>query len=1424
MTIPIAPWAVGMGAGTPSNPWVAVTSPATGKTYYVPPGSVSDYYAQYNQPAPAPVSSPTPTVNQEAANLWVTNPELAAQQYEQGLPAALEPYPITMPPPSPTPAHTPSPTLTTQQVSYAPPQTLPDGTVISPSWYPDPSAIPPGIQTVPVSGIGVYPQGQTPALTPQGTWQPIPTSPILAPPITMPTPPSLEAYMVGDNQYNLLAIAEAGKDNPELLAVAKTTFPTADWIYLEYAAKLPLDVKIWEDLTPTQQQFYRPMMDISITEYNQLLAQADQGDSFAKMKLLTVSGISPLKVSLAEYKGLGEGGKKYVTPQPSGWAEKLAYFPTYVSNELAKQAERAKVFYSTAPLPPGIKQVTETGVAIVTTAGIGLITMPLLPAMAIQNPSGTLGGMKDFIVNAAKGTAKGDPWAIGEMLVIAAPIALPMAKGIVAGVRHGGMTVSTLIGGGTLPSALKTGRISSIDITLPKIFDRMVTEAEAVTKDQSVYNAIFKSGLTEAQQIAEVGKRLNPQTKVVYDWYMKVIDEASDYRVPKEMIRDVNLAEVESIPQVSANALKQTLWTTYKNDIEIHGSFADWLQTKGIKGAKPAADIDINISTKSSLTVPELQKTLLDDITNTYGANNVRIKGAAIEVYLEGKWTKALDIHKEGTFGEMAYQWKPKEPMEIDGVKIQSLNEQIYRRGEQIVNPGVGGARGLMGPKAAGRAWRVKDYQRFDVAVTAIAEGQRILGQQLNLQHYIDRANRLEWQLDALHGLPRGKPLPIEWGEGQFWQGEFVGMIGELQKAGLKGAGKVTGDVGWYSEANPFLIKTGAGVLDVRLSPSAKVMPNVLYTATPNIKLWVDSFLQKQAEALKTGKPVENYVEVGGKMYNATIGQWIDAPSKVLFASQEAAFNYLFDLTNGKIPKEAGVIAIKIAESDIGSIINPAFRVTYDVAKKGILKKEFVAEPKVLDEMTVQAGSKLFGTAPNEFSQRSGITRGEIGETWTYEPRTQTRIPVVWLATESAKRAGYGAPTIAQIRTLNRMALWNAVTNILEPHLPKKMTVKWESARKIPSEGFVQFFQEKWRWQGKEGEALKQFIKEEGQKYSDEIRNTIKREDYTSDVAYEKAITDKIATDMAKDYGKALEESGVKKYLETAKDLEKLDETYVIELNKIAKDLGLSLMSTTQKPEITELTKKTEISPKLEVAEKPSVDDYLFPTEKERQEWDLRETEPSLGKIEPIEEPAEKEKVDIFPEEPIEEIPPEEEPPFEKTPIEETPIIETMLETTPKTEITKETIEIIPPYKEKPPKTESQLEGLPYEGALTWKQGRIKRGRELVDNWHLIMNYDTPGKDVYYDSYQGNIPPPGARVVDARQARASLQVLRGDLPSKLTVDMGIQDILISKEGMKFTPDIGQTSQADVTVAKSRKTAREKKAKKERKAEAGFLAW
>lgn len=759
-------------------------------------------------------------------------------------------------------------------------------------------------------------------------------------------------------------------------------------------------------------------------------------------------------------------------------------------------------------------------------------------------------GMADWAFAEAPNRIAQDPYS-GVALLIG-NLALPFfVKGVVGGVGTAYRAGTTLAKGGILPRAFKTGGTDIFRVRVPEGFERLTSELDVIARDQAKVKAVFESGLSRPQQVGRVRELLNPETRVVYDNYLKLIDEASRFEVPQSMVRGVDFADIARMPERSAEAVKAWFEKNAK-DVKVYGSFADWVQTKGIKGMWKPNDLDLNVMPKGKLT-PESAATELAGIIRRTSGETVRARGGKVEIYREGEWIKVADIHFEGEFGKLPYEWSPKKPVTIDGIPFERLGEQMFRRGEQIVNPGVGMARGLMGPEAAKRPWRLKDIYRFETEIQGIIGVLREQGKK-------GKAGEFQSLLAAVRQSPRGKPLPISAEKAAALQREFIELVDELQSAALVRGVDVS-------------LGHRLGTLVRYIAPAGRLVKGTVYHATRDVRPYV--------RALREGRPIE----VGKLITEA--GRRAEAPSQ-LFTSPDLAFDRLYDMFKGKIPDEAGVIAIRTIGGDVGKgrQIKPAFRVEYDFVKGE-------AYPVVLDELVLAEGARVYATSPTGLSLRKGsASQGLTGESLTYHPRAKKPVAVLWLATERAQKAGLRAPSMAQSRALNLMAFKATLGDLLHPHLPKRVVVTTEARLKGGS--LIEFYRDTYKWKGKPKVEINEMVAKESKALTDKALKAVERrrakgEKIETPEEYAKALAQELDKAAAKEILGVLSDKEIQRlFVEVTTDA--LRDTFVINLRGLTSAVataglglaGTKTMSQLREADITALpTLAAQIAPSL---------------------------------------------------------------------------------------------------------------------------------------------------------------------------------------------------------------------------------------------------
>lgn len=714
----------------------------------------------------------------------------------------------------------------------------------------------------------------------------------------------------------------------------------------------------------------------------------------------------------------------------------------------------------------------------------------------------------------------------------------PVTKGIVKDIKNVYTLAKTAGESGILARALKAGTTEVYRIQVPKGFDKLSSELDIIAADSAKVNAIFNSGLSEKQQISKVKDMLTPESQRIYDTYWKVIEETSKFETPKEMIRPVDFADISRMPQASGEAVKTWMQQNSKN-IKIHGSMADWVQTNGIKEMWKPNDLDLNIKLNSGIAPDIAAKQLADVIKSTSG-ENIRTVGDSIEIQKGGKWTKLVDIHWEEAFEKPPYEYKAPKSMTVEGIPFQTLGEQMFQRGKELIRPAVGRAIGLMGPESikaiptnlkplyerALKTQRLKDVARFNTEAEGIADYLKSSGD-------IAKADDIKLWLDAINTAPTGEPIGLTSQEGKALQQDFINLVSEIQEQGLTKGVDITLE---YPNAPE-------GMLTRFISPAGKIVTGVVYSAVRDLTPYL--------KGIERG-----YVEAG-KLIDES-GKIIPSENPVIFTSPELAFAHLADMFSGQIPKESGVIAIRITPSDFAGTkpnISGAFRAEHETLKGGKVRAV------VLDELLVSEGSKLYPTEPNEIALRKGSITDKTGLTTTRHPETGELVPMLWLATDNAKQIGLGAPTKAQVISMNVLAVKAALADLLHPHLPSKVIAT--TSAKVKGGSLIQFYKDTWKWKEGGAKAINEIANKETASLIKEATDNINKSEYKDAPIeqYEQAVTNEINRLGSKEILDTLTREDIQKALgETS--LNDFRDVYIVNLRNIANSLAISGMQT----------------------------------------------------------------------------------------------------------------------------------------------------------------------------------------------------------------------------------------------------------------------
>jgi hypothetical protein len=248
---------------------------------------------------------------------------------------------------------------------------------------------------------------------------------------------------------------------------------------------------------------------------------------------------------------------------------------------------------------------------------------------------------------------------------------------------------------------------------------------------------------------------------------------------------------------------------------------------------------------------------------------------------------------------------------------------------------------------------------------------------------------------------------------------------------------------------------------------------------------------------------VAKYGEVvAGKML--VEGKLVNAPRDQIFYSLDAARNFWRGTGGGNKPAPyAAVIALHTVPGDIGAggILSGAFRTW---------KPKGIAKPVVEDEITLNHGGKMKPTAPTADSLRKGsVSRGLTGETRSYDPKTQTDMPILHFNTEGATRAGLGAPTPTAIKVMTMMAIKRALNDLLHPHF--NLDIKFSVEPGVTGGSFIEFYKDPYKWVKASKEKITAEVTKETSKLEAEAVKNLQDKgivsDKTSPAEFDQAVT-----------------------------------------------------------------------------------------------------------------------------------------------------------------------------------------------------------------------------------------------------------------------------------------------------------------------------
>lgn len=250
------------------------------------------------------------------------------------------------------------------------------------------------------------------------------------------------------------------------------------------------------------------------------------------------------------------------------------------------------------------------------------------------------------------------------------------------------------------------------------------TEAEKLALKQggwrNLVTNIYKPGIfhppqTVDEQIANVASNLKELERTRLLGGLELSKALQSVR-PTATVANLNL--VESIPKNITPELKAILQQEGR-DIRLYGSFVDQTYTKG---KVIAGDLDIAAKSPEKLT-----DKLVSVLRESGYEPNVRASstgGRGYSIYIGD--TKFADIRdlKDHLNIKLAYGLKSgMEPIAVDGIYMESLNEQINRRMHSLLFPGFGPEDvEFTGPEYAGKLERMKDYDRARITIPVLLQ------------------------------------------------------------------------------------------------------------------------------------------------------------------------------------------------------------------------------------------------------------------------------------------------------------------------------------------------------------------------------------------------------------------------------------------------------------------------------------------------------------------------------------------------------------------------------------------------------------------------------------------------------------------------------------------------------------------------------
>ena len=161
--------------------------------------------------------------------------------------------------------------------------------------------------------------------------------------------------------------------------------------------------------------------------------------------------------------------------------------------------------------------------------------------------------------------------------------------------------------------------------------------------------------------------------EVSTDWFKGGLNTARELsKQEAKVIRNVNLSRVKNIPSTAGECLED--WLRAHPDATLYGGIVDYTQIRRVR-----------IPTDLDLAFPNPSKAAneLSDIIRRESTFSTRVVetpyGVAVEVFKDGIWKKAIDIHPSIP-KELPYGLRAGKTVNIGGIDVETLGSQLTRK------------------------------------------------------------------------------------------------------------------------------------------------------------------------------------------------------------------------------------------------------------------------------------------------------------------------------------------------------------------------------------------------------------------------------------------------------------------------------------------------------------------------------------------------------------------------------------------------------------------------------------------------------------------------------------------------------------------------------------------------------------------------